>query len=142
MRKTVDCIVTRVVDGDTLDCSGAGRVRLIGIDAPESNQAPFGAAATAALRSLLAVGARAQLEPDVGARDQYGRVLGYVWINGRMVNWLLIRSGWTVLLTYPPNVQYVSAFTDAQRRARTDKLGLWRVDGFRCLPAEHRRRRC
>ena len=142
VRRTTECVVTRVTDGDTLECRDIGRVRLIGIDAPETSQKPFGAAATAALRSLLSIGARAQLEPDVEARDQYGRTLGYIWIDGRMVNWLLIRSGWAVLLTYPPNVQYVNDFRSGQQRAHAGQLGLWRVGGFDCLPVDHRRKRC
>jgi len=78
----------------------------------------------------------------VEARDQYGRTLAYIWTGGRMVNWLMVRSGWAVLLTVPPNVQYVDALTTAERKARIDSLGLWRAGGFDCRPADHRRRRC
>src|SRR5688572_27384658 len=41
-RETSSCTVTRIVDGDTIECARVGRVRLIGMDTPESNQAPFG----------------------------------------------------------------------------------------------------
>lgn len=140
--RTSECVVSKVIDGDTIECRDIGRVRLIGIDAPESNQKPFGAASTGALRSLLASGQRVQLEHDAEARDRYGRTLAYVWADGRMVNWLLMRSGWTVLLTVPPNVQHLSEFRTAQDRARAEHLGLWRVDGFKCLPADHRKQRC
>ena len=142
VRPTTECVVTHITDGDTLDCRNVGRVRLIGIDAPETNQKPFGAASTTALKTLLPVGTRAQLEYDVEAHDQYGRTLGYVWSNGRMVNWLLVRNGWVVLLTVPPNVQYVNDFRTGQQRAHAEQLGLWRVSGFDCLPADHRRKRC
>ena len=84
----------------------------------------------------------AQLELDVERRDSYNRTLGYVWKDGRMMNWVMMRSGWTLLLTIPPNVQYVEAFRAAETAARAEKLGLWRVDGFACPPAEHRRQRC
>ena len=142
IRRTTECVVTHVTDGDTLDCRGLGRVRLIGIDAPETSQKPFGATSTAALNALLPVGTRAQLELDVETHDQYGRTLGYVWSNGRMVNWLLVRNGWAVLLTVPPNVQYVNDLRAGQQRAHAEQLGLWRVGGFDCLPADHRRKRC
>ena len=142
VRGTIPCVVQRVSDGDTINCERLGRVRLIGIDAPEVTQTAASTASVAALRRLLPVGARVDLEPDVSARDQYQRVLAYVWTNGRMVNWHMIRSGWATLLTVPPNVQYVSAFKGAEQRARSEKLGLWKTGGFACLPADHRKQRC
>jgi hypothetical protein len=54
------------------------------------------------------------LECDVERRDRYGRMLAYVWVDGQMVNWALVRQGWAVVLTYPPNVKYVDWFTEAQ----------------------------
>jgi micrococcal nuclease len=59
-----------------------------------------------------------------------------------MINWRMVREGWAVLLTYPPNVAYVEDFTDAVRLAREESRGLWGVGGFECPPADHRARRC
>lgn len=132
----------RVVDGDTISCRDLGSVRLIGIDSPEGNQEPFGSAASAALSSLLRVGETIQLESDVEPRDRYGRLLAYVWREGRMLNWLMLRGGWAVVLTITPNVQYVDAFVTAQHRARAERRGLWAVDGFQCLPVGRRRGVC
>lgn len=142
VRPTQDCVVVRIVDGDTFNCKGFGNVRLTGIDAPERDQRPMGTESTAALRTLLPTGATVQLEGDVGAKDRNGRVLAYVWSNGRMVNWVLVRSGWTATLTIPPNVRYADAFRAAQEKARTERVGLWKSDGFSCLPADHRRKKC
>ena len=142
VRQTTECVVTRIVDGDTVVCAGTGTVRLIGIDTPESNQPPFGAAATAGLASMLPVGTRARLERDVEARDQYDRALGYLWIGSTQVNWLMVRLGWAVMLTYPPNVQYVEHFRSSEQKARAERRGLWAIDGFACLPVERRRGRC
>jgi micrococcal nuclease len=141
-RATVSCTVTRITDGDGIVCDRIGRVRLIGMDTPELDQPPFGQDAAAALAALVRVGSGVQLEPDVEARDRYGRLLAYVWMGGGMVNWRMVRDGWAVLLTYEPNVQYVEAFTDAQRRAREERRGLWATGGFDCMPADHRRNRC
>lgn len=141
-RQTVACTVTRITDGDGIVCNRIGRVRLIGIDTPEMNQRPFGEQAAAALGEMIRVGSIVQLEPDVEARDRYGRVLAYVWVGGAMANWRMVREGWAVLLTYQPNVQYVEAFTDAVRRAREEKRGLWATGGFDCSPADHRRQQC
>jgi micrococcal nuclease len=141
-RETSSCIITRIVDGDTIDCARIGRVRLIGMDTPESNQRPFGAQASKALAALIPVGTETRLEPDVDARDQYGRLLVYAWVGRTMINWRMVREGWAVLLTYQPNVQYVDWFVDAERRAREEGRGLWATGGFDCRPADHRRNRC
>jgi micrococcal nuclease len=55
-----------------------------------------------------------------------------------MVNWRMMRDGWAVTLTYPPNVQYVEEFAAAQQLAREEGRGLWSSGGFDCLPADHR----
>ena len=141
-RATVPCSVTRIVDGDTIECDGAHRVRLIGMDTPEANQPPFGEQASAALAAMVAVGSTVALEPDVEPRDRYNRVLAYVWVGRSLINWRMVREGWAVLLTYPPNVQYVDAFTDAERRAREEGRGLWASGGFDCRPVDRRGRRC
>ena len=141
-RQTQSCTITRIVDGDTIDCAGIGRVRLIGMDTPESNQPPFGAQASAALAALMPVGTEVKLEPDVNARDRYGRLLAYVWRGRTMINWRMVREGWAVLLTYQPNVQYVDWFIDAERQAREDNRGLWATGGFDCRPVDHRGNRC
>lgn len=142
VRPTTPCTVTRIVDGDTVDCRGVGRVRLIGMDTPERSQRPFGGRAARALAELIRVGDSVEVEPDVEPRDRYGRVLGHVWSGGTLINWAMVRQGWAVLLTYPPNVQYVEWLTAAQRRAREERRGLWAVGGFDCLPAQRRRGRC
>jgi micrococcal nuclease len=131
-----------LVDGDTIDCEGVGRVRLIGMDTPERNQRPFGAQAAAALSQLMPRGSTVDFEPDIEPRDRYGRMLGYVWRDGSLINWVMVRQGWAVVLTYPPNVQYVDWLVAAQRGAREEQRGLWAVDGFACPPMAHRRGRC
>ena len=141
-RQTVACTVTRITDGDGIVCNRIGRVRLIGIDTPEMDQRPFGQRSAAALGSLVHVGSVVQLEPDVEERDPYRRALAYVWVGRTLVNWRMVRDGWAVLLTYPPNVQYADAFTEAEGRARKEKRGLWAMGGFDCPPADHRRKRC
>jgi micrococcal nuclease len=106
------------------------------------SQKPLGLRSAEALKALIPVGSTVRLEPDVSPRDQYGRTLAYVWANGRMVNWVMVRSGWTTTITFPPNVQYVKEFASAAQKARGEKLGLWHDDGFACTPADHRKKRC
>jgi endonuclease YncB( thermonuclease family) len=142
VRETIPCELTRIVDGDTIECRRAGRVRLIGMDTPEAGQEPYAEMATHALSALLEQANAVGLERDVELRDRYGRMLAYVWADSLMVNWALVRQGWAVGLTYPPNVQYVDWFTTAQRLAREEGVGLWGIGGFECPPRDRRRGRC
>ena len=134
VRATTPCTVTKLSDGDSFACAGLGRVRMLGIDAPELSQKPFGNRSRDALLALMPIGSTVQLEQDVQARDRNGRLLAYVWRNGRMVNWEMVRGGWVVTLTYAPNVQYVDQLRAAAKAAEKDSAGLWAVDGFACLP--------
>ena len=120
----------------------AGSRSIDRVDSPERDQEPFGTAAKAGLAAMLTVGSVVRAEPDVELRDRYDRVLAYVWFQGRMINWLLVRDGWAVPIVFPPNVQYVEYFRVARDQARKDGRGLWSVDGFRCEPAMHRAKRC
>jgi micrococcal nuclease len=136
------CVVLRVADGDSFTCRDGRRVRLIGIDSPESQQQPYGARARNALLKLLTAGAAVWLESDVAPLDRYGRLLAYVWIGPVLVNEAMVRDGWAVLHTVPPNVKYAERLTRAQKEARARGTGLWSQRGFECLPSDFRRKRC
>ncbi len=139
---TEPCVVARIVDGDTFACRGGLRVRLIGVDAPELSQQPFGAQAREALAQWLPPGEEVALEADVEPMDRYGRRLAYVWRGAILVNWQMVRGGWAMLLTIAPNVRYSEAFVEAQRRAREARVGFWGEGGFACRPSDRRRGRC
>lgn len=127
-----NALVTRVVDGDTIEVRFRGRaldVRLIGIDTPESVAPgePVQCYALAASRFTAREleGERVRLEFDVERIDRYGRTLAYVWLGRELFNETLVRQGYAFVTTYPPNVRYVERFTAAQREARADDLGVW-----------------
>jgi endonuclease YncB( thermonuclease family) len=85
-------VVTRVVDGDTLEVAGVGRVRVIGIDTPERGECGYEQAA--ADMAALVLGERVQLVP--GARDdadRYGRLLRYVEVDGADAGLALLADG-------------------------------------------------
>ena len=125
----------KVVDGDTIDVTIDGteeRVRLIGIDTPETKKPDtpvqcFGPEASAYTASLLPAGTEVRLERDVEARDRYGRLLAYVYLasDHTFVNLLIVRQGYARLLTFPPNVAHVDEFVAAARSAEADDIGLW-----------------
>jgi micrococcal nuclease len=136
------CTVTRIVDGDTFYCDRHVKVRLIGIDAPEQDQGPFGRESMVALRALIPPGTQVRLERDVDAKDRFGRRLAYVWADGSLVNEAMVRGGWALLFTVPPNVKYADRLGRAQTAARNARAGLWRENGFACAPVAWRRHRC
>ncbi|MGD9704840.1 MAG: thermonuclease family protein [Acidimicrobiia bacterium] len=128
-------IVERVVDGDTVVVRFDGaeeRVRLIGIDTPESVKPDspvecFGKEAADFTSSLLPADTPVRVERDVEARDDYGRLLGYVIRadDALFVNVEVVRQGYAQPLTIPPNVAHVDEFVQAARDAEAADRGLW-----------------
>ena len=131
--------VVRVVDGDTLVVEIAGaeeRVRLIGIDTPESvdPRSPvdcFGHEASAATKALLPAGTEVRLVRDVEARDRYDRLLAYVYRveDDTFVNLALAEQGFAEVATFPPNVAHTDDLVAAVARAREEGVGLWSACG-------------
>ncbi|MGQ9926315.1 MAG: thermonuclease family protein [Chloroflexaceae bacterium] len=127
--------VVNVVDGDTVDVRINGqveRVRLIGIDTPESVDPRrtvecFGREAAARAAELLA-GQTVMLEADSSQadRDRFGRLLRYLWLpDGRMANYELIEQGYAFEYTFAAPYRYQAQFKAAEARARTEGRGLW-----------------
>jgi len=141
-------IVQRVVDGDTIKViyqSKLESVRLIGIDTPESriNKRAYlqtqeynkdaetivnlGIKAKEYTNSLVKAGDNVRLEFDVQQRDKYQRLLAYVWLkNGKMLNEEIIKNGYAMPLTIPPDIKYEKRFLQAYKYAREHNLGLWK----------------
>ena len=74
--------------------------------------------------------------------DRYGRVLAYVWAGSTLVNEAMVRGGWAMLYTVPPNVKYAERLRQAQNEARARRTGLWAERGFECQPQDFRRGKC
>ncbi len=134
----------RVDDGDTITVllgnRHSERVRLIGIDAPEMGQQRWGERAKKHLAGILASSRDIHIEYDVEKRDKYGRLLAYIRTSdGRLVNAEMLKDGYAVLFTIPPNVRHVDELTSAQRQARERRLGVWGKDGLSELPVDWRR---
>jgi micrococcal nuclease len=136
------CVIKRISDGDTFRCADGRRVRLIGIDSPETEQEPYGEAARQALGQRIPLHTVVRLETDVAPLDRYGRVLAYVWVGARLINETMVHDGWALLYTVPPNVRYVERLAQAQTWARANGAGLWSQGGFACAPSRFRRDRC
>lgn len=136
--------VVEANDGDTITILWGGRrekVRLIGIDAPEVEQKPWGQRAKKYLKDLLDASRWAVfIELDVEKKDQYGRLLSYVWTSDRrMINVQMLKEGYAMLYTFPPNIRYVDEFKKAQDEAMRKGLGIWGKAGLKETPREYRK---
>lgn len=130
--------ITRVIDGDTLVLENNRHLRLIGIDTPEIRKktdtgfiydpAPFSLEAKEFVKNL-AEQKEARVEFDLEKKDKYNRLLGYCFIKKDrkeiLLNEEILKEGFAVLYTFPPNVKYVDKFIKAQRQARKKQKGLW-----------------
>ncbi len=136
--------VTRIVDGDTIYVRFSSgleeKVRLIGVNAPEINhptkgEEPFGVESAEYTYNMLD-NMIVWLEFDEGERDQYGRMLAYLWmekpeatsdaeIRAKMFNARLLLDGYAKQVIFQPNVKYVEYFSAFVNEARRDKRGLW-----------------
>lgn len=130
--------VMNVVDGDTLDVSFYNkeeRVRLLLVDTPETKHPskpvqPFGPEASQFAKETLE-GKEVTIELDVSERDKYGRLLAYVWIDGKMFNEMLLEKGLArVAYVYAPNTKYVDQFYEIQKQAQKQGVGIWSIENY------------
>ena len=128
-----------MIDGDTVDidfADGSGsrieRVRLIGIDTPETKKPNtpvqcFGPEATAHTESLLPEGTPVVVLRDDEARDPYNRLLGYIvrFDDGLFVNREIVANGFARPLSIEPNITFTDEFARLAAAARRQRIGLW-----------------
>ena len=121
--------VVNVIDGDTIKIDTGETVRYIGIDTPETVHPSkpvqcYGKEASVKNQQLVE-GKVVELEKDVSEKDQYGRLLRYIWIGDSLINEVLVRDGYAQSSSYPPDIKYQDRFIEAQRLARQEEKGLW-----------------
>lgn len=126
--------VERVIDGDTLLLASGHRVRLIGVDTPETKHPDrpverLGKQAFHFTRTLVGDGP-VRLEFDRERRDPYRRLLAYVSLpDGRMLNEELILAGYSEAETrFPFRSDMKRRFQQAEDAARQAKRGIWNVE--------------
>ncbi|MGG3625492.1 thermonuclease family protein [Bacillus gobiensis] len=136
-RIAVDLIQT--VDGDTIKVMYNGKeetVRYLLIDTPETKDPnscmqPFGQNASDRNKQLVN-SEKLEIEFDVGERkDKYGRLLAYVYADGKSVQETLLKEGLArVAYVYPPNTRYLDQFQSAESSAKNNRTAIWSQSGY------------
>jgi len=143
-----DVKVARVVSGQSLEVLGMAeqpnlisQVRLVGIDAPDLRQRPWGEQAKEQLEDLIGGAEQSvTLEFDLEAKDKIGRTLAYVWKNKVLLNEELVKQGNAMFVGRSPNHKYDQRLERAQQWARLMGQGIWNSEKpMRLTPAEYRR---
>lgn len=129
---------SKPVDGDTARLIYQGKeekFRFLLIDTPETKhprlgKQPFGQEASDRTKELLQNADQVEVEFDVGTKeDKYQRKLAYIYVDGKMLNEILVREGLAkVAYVYPPNTRYLDRLEKAQEQAKAEKLGIWSLD--------------
>lgn len=138
--KVTEAVVERVIDGDTvkvrLKNGQTEDVRFLLIDTPETVNPekpvqPYGPEASRFTKEALPAGSEVLLERDESKADRYGRLLAYVWADGKMINQELLRKGLArVAYIYEPDTRYVETFQKIEDEAKGEKLGVWQTNGY------------
>lgn len=140
--------VARVVSGQTLEVLGLAeqpnlisQVRLVGIEAPDLRQRPWGDAAKDTLETMIGGAEQyVKLEFDIQAKDKIGRTLAYVWKDKVLLNEQLVKQGNVLFVARSPNHKYDQLLDRAQQWARLMQQGIWNPEKpMRLTPAEFRR---
>lgn len=132
---TDTCQVVRCKDGDTVvvkfNTGEEDTVRFIGVDTPETVKEGtpvqfYGPEASDFTKNQL-TGKVIKLEYDEELRDQYDRLLAYVWVDSQLFNETLAAEGYARVKTYQPNDKYQERLERAQYNAQQTGKGLWAV---------------
>lgn len=119
-----EAIVTRVIDGDTIDVRIHGeikRVRYVGVNTPERDEACYAEARDA--NANWVEGQTVYLVKDISDTDQYDRLLRYIYVGDLFVNERLIQQGYGEVVSYPPDTAFFDHFRDLEQAAANAGLG-------------------
>lgn len=135
----VEVTLVKTIDGDTIKVNYNGKeetIRYLLIDTPETKDPntcvqPFGQDASDRNKQLVNSG-KLELEFDVGERkDKYGRLLAYVYVDGKSVQKTLLEEGLArVAYVYPPNTRYLDDYEAAEATAENNGKAIWSTNGY------------
>lgn len=121
-----------ITDGDTFVMNIGNKsfiVEPIGVDAPETNplQCYGMEAQSRAMQLLTAKVVKLEADPALGKGLINGRLLRYIWVDGKLFNYLMIREGFAKTFNYETPYNYQIYFFEAEEAARQEKRGIWRA---------------
>lgn len=116
-------LVVSVIDGDTIELQDGSRVRYLGIDTPETGE-PYYSEATARNKELVE-GKVVYLQKGKRDRDEYGRLLRYVYVDGVFVNAELVAQGFATAYIFDTDEWYSQILVQLEQYAKMKKRGLW-----------------
>jgi len=120
---TEKALVISVIDGDTVELADGRHVRYLGIDAPESGE--YYAENATERNKELVEGKTVELQKGKQDKDQYGRLLRYVYVDGVFVNAELIAGGYAKVYLFDPDDRHGQALMEMEDYAVLRGLGLW-----------------
>jgi endonuclease YncB( thermonuclease family) len=120
--------VSKVIDGDTITLTNGWKVRLIGINAPETGT-PFAYEATEKLIELIG-NQSVTLKRDTENTDQYGRLLRYVYAGNTFINLEMVKQGYAAAYSISPNLKHKRDFESAEEEAIDSGIGMWPESEF------------
>lgn len=117
--------VTNVVDGDTLDLNNSQRIRLSGINTPETGECYYQEAKNK-LEELI-LNKDVYTERDITNKDKYGRFLRYIYYpKGTLVNKILVKEGYADAYDkYASDTKRFAELNASEQTAKANKLGIW-----------------
>lgn len=117
-------LVTRVIDGDTIEISTGERVRLICVDTPETSEYYYKEAKDYLTNLIL--NKEIKLEKDISETDMYGRLLRYIYTKeGSLVNKIIVLNGYAKAYPYAPDTTLCPQIQEAEATAKSQKIGIW-----------------
>lgn len=119
--------VIEVTDGDTLKLSSAKTFRLYGVNAPEVKE-PFYEEAKAFSQNLVLNKEVSFEQEEKYMEDKFGRILGYVFVNGVNLNIELVKNGLARVVLYEKRakIKYQDELLSAEKSAKELRLGVWK----------------
>lgn len=122
--------VTEVIDGDTFYLGNGDKVRMLGINTPESGR-PYAQEATDFLTNMI-LGKEVTLVNDSknGDSDTYGRLLSHVYVNDTFVNYEIIKAGYAFWYPYTSGTDFDTEYEEAQTSASNNAVGLWTESSY------------
>lgn len=127
-------VVERIVDGDTIVLDSGEKIRYLMIDTPElSDGGECFSGEARDFNSDAVLGKEITLEYDTECTDRFGRLLAYIYVDGREINTLMVERGYACVLHISPNGdERVVEFETLESQARSEGRGLWACEDTPC----------